>query len=56
MFFGRFTSKLHGIRIFVGFSSNAIFNSSQSTLHIDMTERLAAIVPVLWEKLKAVLS
>ena len=40
----------------MGFSSNAIFNSSQSTLHIDMTERLAAIDPVLWEKAKAVLS
>ena len=33
-----------------------VLGSSKSTVHKDVTERLAAIDPDLWEKVKAVLS
>ena len=33
-----------------------VLGTSKSTVHKDVTERLAAIDPVLWEKAKAVLS
>ena len=33
-----------------------VLGSSKSTVHKDVTERLAAIDPALWEQVKAVLS
>ena len=33
-----------------------VLGTSKSTIHKDVTERLAGIDPVLWEKVKAVLS